>query len=102
MAQPKRDLEKGPEVFWCLSGKKIFVKNSWGGALKQGVQPGMEVVQVDGVPARKWLVRRVAELSDATGAQLFHGVREQSYIYHAIVAAWGWTDGTDPAQETPR
>jgi len=24
------------------------------------------------------------------GAQLFHGVQEQSYIYHAIVAALGW------------
>jgi alkaline phosphatase len=24
------------------------------------------------------------------GAQLFHGVQEQSYIYYAIVAALGW------------
>jgi alkaline phosphatase len=24
------------------------------------------------------------------GAQLFHGVQEQSYIFHAIVAALGW------------
>jgi alkaline phosphatase len=24
------------------------------------------------------------------GAQLFHGVQEQSYVYHAIVAALGW------------
>jgi alkaline phosphatase len=24
------------------------------------------------------------------GAQLFHGVQEQSYIYHALVAALGW------------
>ncbi len=26
------------------------------------------------------------------GAQLFHGVQEQSYVYHAIVAALGWRD----------
>lgn len=26
------------------------------------------------------------------GASLFHGVQEQSYIYHAIVEALGWTD----------
>ena len=24
------------------------------------------------------------------GAHLFHGVQEQSYVYHAIVAALGW------------
>jgi alkaline phosphatase len=24
------------------------------------------------------------------GAQLFHGVQEQSYIYYAMVAALGW------------
>ncbi len=26
------------------------------------------------------------------GAALFHGVREQNYVYHAIVAALGWSD----------
>ncbi len=24
------------------------------------------------------------------GAALFHGVQEQSYVYHALVAALGW------------
>jgi len=34
----------------------------------------------------------------ATGARaaLFHGVREQSYIYHAMVEALGWTRGGVP------
>jgi alkaline phosphatase len=27
------------------------------------------------------------------GARLFHGVQEQSYIYHAIVDALGWSEG---------
>ena len=28
--------------------------------------------------------------ADGPGAPLFHGVREQSYVYHAIIAALGW------------
>lgn len=36
----------------------------------------------------------------ATGARaaLFHGVREQSYIYHAMVEALGWTRGGLPVE----
>ena len=26
------------------------------------------------------------------GATLFHGVREQQYVYHAIASALGWTN----------
>jgi alkaline phosphatase len=29
-------------------------------------------------------------------AALFHGVREQNYIYHAMVEAFGWTEGGTP------
>ena len=29
-------------------------------------------------------------------AALFHGVREQHYIYHAMVEALGWTRGGVP------
>jgi len=32
----------------------------------------------------------VAIYAGGPGAQLFHGVQEQSYIYHAIVAAFAW------------
>jgi alkaline phosphatase len=32
----------------------------------------------------------VAIYAGGPGAQLFHGVQEQSYVYHAIVAALGW------------
>ena len=28
------------------------------------------------------------------GSQLFHGVQEQSYLYHAMVEALGWNDGS--------
>jgi alkaline phosphatase len=31
-------------------------------------------------------------------AALFHGVQEQSYVYHAMVEALGWTRGGVPVQ----
>lgn len=41
-------------MFWCRSGKKILVKYAFG-ALKGGlVEPGWEVVKVDGEKASKW------------------------------------------------
>jgi len=33
----------------------------------------------------------VAIYAGGPGAQLFHGVQEQNYIFHAISAALGWT-----------
>jgi alkaline phosphatase len=35
----------------------------------------------------------VAIYAGGPGAQLFHGVQEQSYVYHAIAAALGWASG---------
>ena len=32
----------------------------------------------------------VAIYATGPGAALFHGVREQSYVYHAMVEALGW------------
>jgi alkaline phosphatase len=34
----------------------------------------------------------VAIYAGGPGASLFHGVQEQSYVYHAIVAALGWSE----------
>ncbi|HVH17435.1 MAG TPA: alkaline phosphatase [Myxococcota bacterium] len=39
----------------------------------------------------------VAIYAGGPGAQLFHGVQEQSYVYHAIAAALGW----DPPRNAP-
>jgi alkaline phosphatase len=41
----------------------------------------------------------VAIYAGGPGAQLFHGVQEQSYVYHAIVAALGWDAPGAPAQD---
>ncbi|MCZ6794266.1 MAG: S41 family peptidase [Planctomycetota bacterium] len=54
----------GPGMFWCRSGGKVLVKNSWSSARSAGVRPGMEILQVNGVPVDRWLERRIAELSD--------------------------------------
>lgn len=64
---PWPPLEKGPGMHWCVSGKRILVKNAWGGAEAAGVKPGMEVVEADDMPARKWLDRRIEELRDTMG-----------------------------------
>jgi C-terminal processing protease CtpA/Prc len=64
---PWPPLEKGPGIFWCVSGGKVLVKNAWGAAEAAGVKAGMEVVAVEDLPARKWLDRRIEELRDTTG-----------------------------------
>jgi C-terminal processing protease CtpA/Prc len=59
---------KGPRVgcgmFWCRIGQKLHVKTVWGSAAEVGIEPGMEVVSVAGLPARKWLDARIAALRD--------------------------------------
>lgn len=70
-------LDKGPGLCWCTAGGKVRVKGAWGTAAGAGVEVGMEVVKVEGVPAAKWLDGRAAELSDiycfstAQGARYF-------------------------------
>jgi C-terminal processing protease CtpA/Prc len=68
--------QTGPGMFWCRSGKKIYVKNAWNAAADVGIEPGMEVVKVDGVAAAKWLDARMAVLGDmasfSTPQQAFH------------------------------
>ena len=75
----------GPGMFWCQSGKKVFVKNSWGAAEKLGVRPGMEIVSVDRVPVRKWLAKRTEELADRISFSTDH----QAFFY---TTHWGLAD----------
>ncbi|HEX6885185.1 MAG TPA: S41 family peptidase [Planctomycetota bacterium] len=62
-ADPKGE-KTGPGMFWCRSGGKLYVKNVWNDSERIGIQPGMEVVEVGGLSAAKWLEQRIAELSD--------------------------------------
>jgi carboxyl-terminal processing protease len=54
----------GCGMFWCRSGKKIYVKSVWNAAKEVGLEPGMQVLSVDGVPVAKWLDKRIAELRE--------------------------------------
>ena len=51
------------------------MKGAWGTAAGAGVAAGMEVVTVEGMPAAKWLDRRVDELSDVYGFSTEQGAR---------------------------
>jgi C-terminal processing protease CtpA/Prc len=64
---PWPPMERGPGMFLCMAGPKVLVKNAWGAADASGVKAGMEVLEVDDLPARKWLDRRIEELRDIVG-----------------------------------
>jgi carboxyl-terminal processing protease len=57
----------GCGMFWCRIGKKIHVKTVWRDAQSAGIEPGWEVLSVDGVPVEKWLDERIAKLRDLRG-----------------------------------
>jgi len=54
----------GPGMFLCRSGNKILVKNAWSAAAQVGIEPGTELVSVDGAPAAEWLAARIAARAD--------------------------------------
>jgi carboxyl-terminal processing protease len=56
--------QTGCGMFWCRSGKRIYVKSVWNAAKESGLEPGMEVLSVDGTPVAKWLDARMALLRD--------------------------------------
>ena len=60
---PGPTLKRGPGLFFCRVGKKVYVKNAWSNAARRGVKQGDEVVKIDGMNADAWLAARVAELS---------------------------------------
>ncbi|RYD35433.1 MAG: hypothetical protein EOP87_07355, partial [Verrucomicrobiaceae bacterium] len=81
-----------PRVHLVVIGEKVHVRTAFGPALESGIRPGQEVVSVNGVPARQWLDRKVAEMRDASGFSTDH---------MALYAAchWGLADweGTEIA-----
>ncbi len=57
----------GPRVHLLVVGDKVYVRAAFGEAEQAGVRVGMEVVAVDGVPAKKWLDQKAADLADRFG-----------------------------------
>jgi carboxyl-terminal processing protease len=75
----------GPRVHLLLIGERVFVRAAFGTAAQRGIQAGMEVVKIDGAPARRWLEKRVDFLRDDHGYSTAHA---------ALYAAchWGLAD----------
>ncbi len=67
-----RGAHTGAGMFWCRSGGKLYIKNVWNDAARIGLAPGMEVVEVDGVPAATWLERRIVEIRDRVSLSSDH------------------------------
>jgi carboxyl-terminal processing protease len=57
----------GPGVHLLTVGDAVHVRAAFGAAVEEGVKVGAEVVRIDGVPARKWLDAKAAELADLRG-----------------------------------
>jgi carboxyl-terminal processing protease len=53
----------GPGFFLCRIGKGVYIKNSWSGSAELGIEPGMQVLKINGVAAPKWLDARREECS---------------------------------------
>jgi carboxyl-terminal processing protease len=51
-------------LMFCRIGKKLYIRNSWSSARDVGLEPGMEVVKVDGTSAMKWFGELIEETRD--------------------------------------
>lgn len=51
----------GPGFFLCRIGKGVYIKNAWSNAAELGIEPGMQVLKIDGVAAPEWLDARREE-----------------------------------------
>ena len=58
----------GPRVHVAPAGERVLVVEAFGPAAEQhGVRVGMEVLTIDDAPAREWLTKRAAAMSDEQG-----------------------------------
>lgn len=75
----------GPRVMLLPIRGKVYVRAAFGEAAERGIEVGMEVAKIDGVPARTWVERKAEEKRDTTGYSTDH---------QAIYAAchWGLAD----------
>ncbi|MGH9361188.1 MAG: S41 family peptidase [Thermoanaerobaculia bacterium] len=62
----------GPRVHLLTVGEEVYVRAAFKEAGGQGIRVGMKVRRIDGLPAREWLGKKVAELRDSTGYSTDH------------------------------
>jgi len=79
----------GPGFFLCRSGGKLYVKSVWSTADEVGIEPGMQLVEADGVPAAKWFEERLAEYREHASL---------STEQHAVFATCMWGFMGEPGE----
>lgn len=57
----------GPRVHLLLAGDDVLVGEAFGEAVQQGVKVGMQVIEIDDLPARTWVEQKADELADKNG-----------------------------------
>lgn len=75
----------GPGLFLCQVGKKIYVKNSFGTGASARIEPGSEIIKINGKKPGKWLEERVAR-----ERELFSFSTDQQALFHTM--HWGMSD----------
>lgn len=56
-----RDALTGCGMFLCVSGKKVYVRSTWNAARAIGLEPGMEILKIDGIGASRWIDERLGD-----------------------------------------
>jgi carboxyl-terminal processing protease len=79
----------GPRVHLVEIGEKVFVRQSFGAGVALGIESGVEITAIDGVPIRQWIDKAVARLSDERGYSTDHAARY--YACHTGLADWEGT-----------
>jgi carboxyl-terminal processing protease len=79
----------GPRVHLVMVGEKAYVRTAFGPAADQGVKAGMEVLEIDGKPALKFLDAAKAKLCDERGYSTEHAA--MYYACHTGLADWEGT-----------
>jgi carboxyl-terminal processing protease len=79
----------GPRVHLLVSRDAVHVRTAFGDAAAQGVKAGQRVERVDGVPAKEWLTKKAAEMSDTRGFSTEHQALYAAC--HAGLADWSGT-----------
>ena len=79
----------GPRVHLLLAGDEVLVGEAFGGAAEQGVKVGMQVIEIDDLPARTWVEQKADELADKNGYSTRHAALHAAC--HWGLATWEGT-----------
>lgn len=75
----------GPGLFLTRVGKRVYVKQSYSSAREVGIEPGYEVLSIDGEKPLAWLAERQAKAAD----ELSFSTEQHAFFY---TTHWGLGD----------